>query len=133
PRRTPRNRARWKPPARPRSATACAASAPSRICKSRESPEGSFSLPHQIDEDVLERALRGLQILESDAGVVQVLQQSGDAGPLALAIVSVDELVTVGHERKVMAGKLGRKGIELLMQLQGQLLLAELVHELGLV
>src|SRR5262249_28457850 len=123
----------WKPPARPRSATECAASAPSRICKSRGSPEGSFSLPHQINEDVLKRALRGLQVLEPYPGMGQVLQQTGDAGALALAIVGVDELVTIRHEHQIMACKLGRKRIELLMQLQGQLLLAELVHELDLV
>jgi hypothetical protein len=48
---------------------------------------------HQADEDVLQRALLGLQVLEGDAGGVQVLQQFGDAGVLALGVVGVDQRV----------------------------------------
>ena len=35
------------------------------------------------DEDIFERALRRMQILEPDARLGQVLQQRGDAGSLA--------------------------------------------------
>ena len=45
---------------------------------------------HQVDEDVLERALRRLQVLEPDAGGAQSLEQRGDAGALALRVVGVD-------------------------------------------
>ena len=61
--------------------------------------------------------MRSLQILEPDAGLGQVLQQSGDAGALPLGIVGVDQLVPIRHERELVAGELGRKRIELLMQL----------------
>jgi hypothetical protein len=41
--------------------------------------------PDQADEDVFERALRRVQVLEADAGAAEVLQQVDDADPLACA------------------------------------------------
>ena len=60
-------------------------------------------MPHDIDEDFLERALRRAQIAEADAGFRQIAQQGGDAGPLGLRVVGVDQLVAVSGERQVMA------------------------------
>ena len=79
PRRRRRNRARSRSPARRCSASACAACAPSRSGRSRGSRGGSCVLPHQAHEDVLERALRRLQVLEADARLVEVVEQRGDA------------------------------------------------------
>ena len=53
---------------------------------------------HQIDEDVLERALRGGEVLEGDAGRAEVLQQRGDAGALGLRVVGIDQLAAIGRK-----------------------------------
>ena len=52
--------------------------------------ESSSLLPDQTDENVLQRALRRLEVLEADAGAVEIAQQRGDAGALALGVVGVD-------------------------------------------
>ena len=58
------------------SAPACATCAPSRSGRWRGSRRAFMGLrPHQADEDLLERALGGLQVLEVDAGVAQPPQQ----------------------------------------------------------
>ena len=51
----------------------------------------------------------------------------------ALRVVGVDQLAAAVGERQVMGGKLGRNGVERVVQLQRELLLAELAHQLGLV
>src|SRR5688572_1000840 len=111
----------------------CAASAPSRIGRSPRWPEGSSVSPHQIDEDVLERALRGVQVLEPDACARQIGEQAGDAGARTLCVVGIDELAAAIGERKAMSIEFRRYGIERLMQLERHLFPPELVHQLGLV
>jgi len=44
-----------------------------------------IAVRHQAHEDVLERALRGVEIAEPDPGPVEVFQQRGDAGVRACA------------------------------------------------
>ena len=44
------------------------------------------------DEDVFQRDLRRVEIVEADAGVAEVAEQAGDAGALALGVVVVDQL-----------------------------------------
>src|SRR5712692_688933 len=48
------------------------AGAPSRRCRLRGPPEDSFSLPQQVDEDVLQRALRRVEVLEPDSRHVEI-------------------------------------------------------------
>ena len=50
---------------------------------------------HQADEDVLQRALAGLQVLEVDAVLGQVLEQLGDAGVLVLGVESEHQGMTI--------------------------------------
>src|SRR5712692_7434612 len=132
-RRTPRNRATSKSPETRCFAAACAPCAPFRMCKSRGPPAGSSSARHQVDEDVFQRALAGIEISEADAGFVEILKQCGDAGALALRIVVVDESAAVSRQCQAMGSERIRHGIELLMKVERQLLVAELVHQLDLV
>src|SRR5215831_218379 len=112
----------------------CAACVPSRQGRS-PTPRGSSSLlPHQIDENVLERALRRLQIGKSNPRAGKVVEQSGDAGRRSAAgIVIVGQLAAVCAERKVMLCECGWDCGQRLLQLQDELLLAELAHQFGLV
>ena len=72
-----------------------------------------MALPHQVDEDVLERALRGVEIAEADAGAAEVGEQGRDAGALTLRVVGVDELAAAVGEREAVGRQLGRHGIQL--------------------
>ena len=78
-RRTPRNRARWRAPATPRSAAACAGCAPSRRDRWRGSRGRSWRAPDQADENIFEGALLGAQILEGDIRRGEIVQQRRDA------------------------------------------------------
>src|SRR5204863_8650812 len=114
-------------------ASACAGCAPSRTCRSHGWRERSLVLPQQADEDIFQRALRRLQILEPDSCLVQIVEQRGDAGALALRVVRVDQLAAVAGKPQMMAGKLGGYRVQRIVQLQSQLLPTELAHQLGLV
>ena len=67
-------------------------------------------MPDQTNEDVLERALRRLEVPEADAGAVEVLQQRRDAGPLAPRVVGVDEVYAGGRESQIVRRQFGRNG-----------------------
>ena len=73
-----------------------------------------------------------MQVAESDTCEIEVLEQAGDAGALALRVVGVDDLAAAGRKRQSMRSKGLRYGIEPFLQVERQLLLAELAHELGL-
>src|SRR5262245_19678312 len=88
---------------------------------------------HQADEDLLQRALRRVEVAEADVGQVEVVEQRGDASALALGVVGVDELAAAGRERQIVPRQRGRDRRKLLLQLQRELLLAELAHQLGFV
>src|SRR3546814_18904402 len=93
--RTPRSRARSTPPARPRSAAGSAPSAPSRTCRWRVLPGGSCPLRNQIDENILQRTLGGLQVAEADVGGGEIAQPRRDPGALAAHIVGSDEFAAL--------------------------------------
>src|SRR4051794_3231117 len=114
-RRTPQNRATSRSPATRCFAAACAPCATSRIYKSRRPPAGSSSLAHQIDEDVLQRALAGFKVAEADAGFAQILKQSRNTGALALRVVVVDESAAVRCQGEAMGSKRFRYRVELLL------------------
>ncbi len=63
----------------------------------------------------------------------QRLDQPGDAALLALRLVGVGQSPAVVGKRKPIGRELGRHRVELLLELERHLLLAELVHQLGLV
>src|SRR5205814_5686101 len=96
-------------------------------------PPLSSLLLHETDEDVFERALRRLEILENDSGVAQPVEQSHDAGSLAFRIVRIRQLGAAVCELKVIRAEWRRKLRQRLLQLQRQPLLAKLLHQLDLV
>src|SRR6266849_448692 len=104
-RRTPRNRATSKSPETRCFAAACARCAPFRMCKSRAPPAGSSSVTHQVDKNVFQRILAGVEVSEADAGFVEILKQCGDAGAVALRIIVVDESATIGRQCQVMGSE----------------------------
>jgi hypothetical protein len=87
----------------------------------------------QAHEDVLERALRRMQIAKTDAGRAERGDQLRDARVVALRVVGVDERGAVGRAFEPERRQLGRHRRERLLQLHGQLLLAELAHQFVLV
>ena len=70
-------------------------------------------------------ALRRAQVLEADAGPVEVVQHRRDARPLALGVVRVGQLAAAQRELEVVRGESGGDRGERLLQLQRQLLPAE--------
>src|SRR5262249_59221093 len=131
PHRTRLNPAIEKWPAPRCSASAFARFAPFRTCRLRRPLRNSSLSPstfHQADKDFLQRALRRVEVAEPDVRQVEVVEQRGDAGALALGVVRIHELATVARDRQVMALERGRDLRELLLQLEGELLPAELAH-----
>ena len=89
--------------------------------------------PHEIDEDVLERALRRVEVGEADAGGAHVVEQRGDAGAPGLRVVGEGQLrgrpaTARAGARRAPAGS--RRAAR--CSSQHELLLAELAHQLGL-
>ena len=74
-----------------------------------------------------------MQILETNFGGVQVPEERRDAGALTFGVIGVDELGAVGRKRQPMARKRVRHGVEPVMELERQLLLAKLAHQRGFV
>ncbi len=62
-------------------------------------------MPHDVDENVFQRALRGAQVAEADAGLGKIGEQGGDARALSLPVVGVDQLLAAIGEREVVPGK----------------------------
>ena len=71
-----------------------------------------------------------MQVLELYAGRAQFFQQRGDAGAIVLGVIGIDQFAAVAAERKLVGGKRGRNALQFVLQLQRQLLLAELAHQL---
>ena len=53
-----------------------------------------------------------MQVAEPDARKIEVLEQSGDAGALALRVVGVNDFAAIGREREPMRAERVRQGIE---------------------
>src|SRR3954447_2865521 len=93
---------------------------------------GSWRVPRLVDEaddNVLERALLRVEVLEADAGVAYPPEQRGHPSALGIGVEHVEQLVAVRLEREVPFRKLGRDRRHRLDEVQGQLLLAELLHQ----
>src|SRR3984893_13782609 len=124
--------ATMKSPERRCFAAGSAQCATSRTGRSPEPPENSSSLPHQPDEDVFERAFGRVQVAEPDSRAAEIGEQRRNSAALALAVIGVDQFAAVGRQGQMVSGKRRRNGIEPCVQMQRQLLLAELAHQLGL-
>ena len=68
----------------------------------------------EADEDVLERALPGVQILEGDSDVAHSAEQGRDSGAVGGAVEHVEKLMTLGPQLELRA-----EGNELLYVFDG--------------
>ena len=68
----------------------------------------------------------GLQVLEIDAQAMQPPDQVGDAGLLGLGVETVDQFMAVRLQGQRLTGQFRRQGFESGLQMQGQLLAAQL-------
>src|SRR6195256_6542480 len=132
PPQTPRNTARSTPRAKRCFAAACARCAPFRTDRSRGPPANSWC-PHQADKNVFQRRLGRIEIGEFYAGAPEVAKETGDAGAFALGVVIVDQFATLIRQFELVGRQRGRNGVDLALQMQLQALLAELLHQAGLV
>ncbi|KAG5729219.1 hypothetical protein E4T56_gene14293, partial [Termitomyces sp. T112] len=98
-------------------------------------PHGAQRAGHfgPIDENVLQRTAAGVEIAIGNAQFAQTLKQGGHAGVLGLRIEAVDEVQPVLRQHRRPVGQLVRNGGQRRLQGQGQLPLAQLAHEGGLV
>ena len=71
--------------------------------------------------------------LKRDAGALQIVEQRGDAGALALRVIGVDQLAPSSASASACGASAGGTAASGSLQLERQLLLAELAHQLGLV
>jgi hypothetical protein len=69
-------------------------------------------LPHQIDKNIFQRALRRLDVLEADPGGAEIVEQRGDAGALPLGVVAVDQLLATGRQRELVGGERRRDEVD---------------------
>src|SRR5271166_2301134 len=99
-------------PARRCSASACAGCAPSRMHRSTGPRGDSWLLPHEADEDILQRTLRRVQILEPDPGATDVVEQTGDPGALVLLVIGVNQLAAVVRQCQPVAGERRRDRVD---------------------
>src|SRR4030095_2402238 len=105
---------------------ACAPSARSRRSRSRGWHGCSSFGSHQADEDFLQRALTGVQVLEDDAELVELAQEPGDAARLELRVARVDQVVAIRAQLEMRARERRRNGRERALQVQRELPAAEL-------
>ena len=68
----------------------------------------SFAVAHQAHEDVLERALPGVQVLEADAEIAQALEQGRNALALLVGVEGVFQLAAAGLQRQAPVAQLRR-------------------------
>src|SRR5262245_1192007 len=91
------------------------------------------ALADKVDKNVFERALRGVEIAEPDARIGEIIEQGRDARLAGVRVVGVGQLAPAGAEREMVVGEPRRYCGERLAQVQRELFLAELAHQLGLV
>src|SRR3546814_9163837 len=75
---------------------------------------------HQPDENILERALPCMQILERYADVGHPPQQRGHPGRLGLAVEFIHELMPSAGELKLPVGKFGGHDLQLFGPIERQ-------------
>src|SRR5262249_41710318 len=95
--------------------------------------KGSSTIPQEPDEDLLERALVGVEVLELDPRLGDILEKLGDAGVISLGVIGEDELAAAIGDIEAVGAEPRGYGPDRLGELERELLLAELAHELVLV
>src|SRR5215469_729896 len=132
PRQTPRSTAPLKVPGTRCSASGCGTCAPSRNDRSPGSRARSCALSHQVDKNVLQRALAGVQILDVDVELAQPPQQSRNARLAPVRIEGEYHGMSGIRQLERVLAESCRDGAERLLQVQNELALAQLAHEQGL-
>src|SRR5262245_16728044 len=89
-------------------------------------------LVDEAHEDFLEGALPRIEIFVADAEVAQTAQELGTPGPFRMRVESVFEVATVVAQSEAPIREPGGNGRKRLLQMHGELLLAELSHEADL-
>src|SRR5262249_53285803 len=110
------------------SAPTCETSAPFQNGRWPEWRRRSLAM-HQGNEDVLQRALLGVEVFEIDVEFVQPAQQAGDAGFGSLRVKRIDKLMAIAGEFEMIAVQAIGHFVERRLQFERQLLLAELLHQ----
>src|SRR5215472_12699760 len=90
----------------------------------------SFAFAHQAQENILEGALSGVEVLELDSKLAQALQQHGNLRMLLIGAVGVFQFVSRAVERQAPVLQFAWNCHERLWQNQRELLLTELFHQL---
>src|SRR5919109_457850 len=93
----------------------------------------SFAVAHQADEDVFERALIRVQILELNPEFAQPFDQGRNVPAFLIAVKGVFQLVPGRLARQSPVAQLQRNRRQRLEQAKGQLFLAELFHQLDFI
>src|SRR5690606_31620135 len=83
----------------------------------------------QADEDLFQRALARLEVLEVDPELIQLPQETRNARRLVLRVERVDQRRAVARQLELAMSELRRDSIERMLQVQGELLAAEFLHE----
>jgi hypothetical protein len=96
------------------------------------SAHAASPLADEAHEDFLKRALVGVEVLEGDAELAHSPEQRGNARALRVAVIFVMEFASVRDQPHVPVGELRGYGRHRLGEVQRQLLLAELLHQLRL-
>src|SRR5262249_1369275 len=111
-------------------AVACVGCGSFRTCKWRGWPGNSWLIPpYQTDQDILQRALGGFEIGEAAPGRAEIGEQAGDAGALAPGVVVIGQVAALVRQFEMVGGKRRRDGIDARLQMQLELLPAELLHQ----
>src|SRR5262245_20783238 len=95
-----------------------------------DSLPSSFAVAHQTDKDVFEGALTSVQVFETDAKIIQPLEQGRDASAFLVTVESVFQLAPPGLQSQSPIAQLQRNASQRLEQIERQLLLAKLFHQL---
>src|SRR5918999_4991772 len=92
----------------------------------------SGALAYQADENILERALTRVQILEPDPEIADPSQQRGDPRAFGVGVENVFEFGSAVLQRETPVGEFGGDRCHRLLQMESELFLAELFHQRGL-
>src|SRR5690606_28243159 len=83
----------------------------------------------QADEDLFQRALARLEVLEVDPELIQLPQETRNARRLVLRVEGVDQRRAVARQLELAMRELRRNALERMLQMQSELLAAELAHQ----
>src|SRR5271155_3699353 len=98
-----------------------------------QAPSWRLLLMHEAHEYILQRALGGIQIPETDAEIAETPEQRRHARMLPVDVELVFELVTADAQLQMPIGEFGRGSRHRLLQYEREALAAELFHQRRLV